>query len=72
MISVIGPGGVGGLLAGLLARAGIETTVVARETTARRIAAEGLTIDSAPFGRFHVDVPAATTVPAAAKRRPIL
>lgn len=64
MISVVGPGGVGGLLAGLLARAGIETTVVARETTARRIAAEGLTIDSAPFGRFHVDVPTATTVPA--------
>ena len=34
-IAVLGPGGVGGLLAGALDRAGSEVTVVAREPTAR-------------------------------------
>lgn len=63
MISVVGPGGVGGLLAGLLARAGTPTTVVAREDTARRITAEGLTVDSAAHGRFHVTVPTGTEIP---------
>ena len=63
MISVVGPGGVGGLLAGLLRRAGIETVVVARDATARRIATDGLTIESAGYGTFHVDVPTATDVP---------
>lgn len=63
MISVVGPGGVGGLLAGLLLRAGIRTTVVARPETAARIAADGLTIESAAHGRFHVEAPAATAVP---------
>lgn len=53
----------GGLLAGLLLRAGIRTTVVARPGTAARIASEGLTIDSVAYGRFHVVVPAATTPP---------
>lgn len=63
MISVVGPGGVGGLLAALLGRAGIETTVVARKETARRIADQGLTVDSAQFGRFHAEVATATEVP---------
>lgn len=63
MISVVGPGGVGGLLAALLVRAGIETTVVARTETAHRVRSEGLTVDSAQFGRFHADPPVSTEVP---------
>ena len=53
MIAVLGAGGVGGLLAGLLDRAGIAATVVAREPTAALIAGEGLAISSVRFGEFH-------------------
>lgn len=63
MISVIGPGGVGGLLAALLHRAGVETTVVARPATAERIAAHGLTVESRQFGTFHSDVAVRTAIP---------
>jgi 2-dehydropantoate 2-reductase len=51
-IAVLGPGGVGGLLAALLDRAGHEVTVVARDSTAARIAASGIEVDSVTFGRF--------------------
>jgi 2-dehydropantoate 2-reductase len=51
-IAVLGPGGVGGLLAALLERAGHEVTVVARDSTAERIAASGIEVDSVTFGRF--------------------
>ena len=51
-IAVLGPGGVGGLLAGALDSAGHETIVVAREETAAKIAADGIDIDSVKFGRF--------------------
>ena len=51
-IAVLGPGGVGGLLAGALDSAGHETIVVAREETAAKIAAEGIDIDSVKFGRL--------------------
>jgi 2-dehydropantoate 2-reductase len=37
-IAILGPGGVGGLLAAALTRAGASVTVVAREATAERIA----------------------------------
>ncbi|MUL43360.1 2-dehydropantoate 2-reductase [Streptomonospora sp. PA3] len=65
-ITVLAPGGVGGLLAGALARDGHPVTVVATESTADRIAAHGLRIDSAVLGDFRVDVPAvsAATEPA--------
>ena len=43
-IAVLGPGGVGGLLAGALDRAGIEVVVVARESTAAVIARDGLRV----------------------------
>ncbi|WP_245928560.1 ketopantoate reductase family protein [Murinocardiopsis flavida] len=56
--TVLGPGGVGGLLAGLLARAGHDVTVVATEPTAERIAADGLRVDSAAFGDFTIEVAA--------------
>jgi 2-dehydropantoate 2-reductase len=51
-IAVLGPGGVGGLLSALLDRAGHEVTVVARDSTAARIAASGIEVDSVTFGRF--------------------
>ena len=38
---MLGPGGVGGLLAGALERAGKEVVVVARESTAAVIAERG-------------------------------
>jgi 2-dehydropantoate 2-reductase len=51
-IAVLGPGGVGGLLAGVLERAGSEIVLVARESTADTIAANGLQVRSVIFGDF--------------------
>jgi 2-dehydropantoate 2-reductase len=51
-IAVLGPGGVGGLLAGVLDRAGHDVTVVARDSTAATIAERGIEIDSVTFGTF--------------------
>ncbi len=51
-IAVLGPGGVGGLLAGVLDRSGHEVIVVAREQTAEKIAAQGIEIESVTFGEF--------------------
>ncbi|RCV56530.1 ketopantoate reductase family protein [Marinitenerispora sediminis] len=57
--TVLGPGGVGGLLAGLLVRAGERVTVVASEATAEHITANGLRVESAVFGDFTAAPPAA-------------
>jgi 2-dehydropantoate 2-reductase len=51
-IAVLGPGGVGGLIAGLLERAGTPVVVVAREGTAETISEHGLRVDSVTFGEF--------------------
>jgi 2-dehydropantoate 2-reductase len=51
-IAVLGPGGVGGLLAGVLDRAGSDVTVVAREPTAALIGARGISVSSVIFGNF--------------------
>jgi 2-dehydropantoate 2-reductase len=51
-IAILGPGGVGGLIAGLLERAGTPVVVVAREPTAAAISERGLRIDSVSFGEF--------------------
>jgi 2-dehydropantoate 2-reductase len=51
-IAILGPGGVGGLLAAVLARAGVDVTVVARESTAERIADEGIHVESELLGDF--------------------
>jgi 2-dehydropantoate 2-reductase len=51
-IAVLGPGGVGGLVAGALARAGTPTVVVARESTAELIAERGLRVSSVRLGDF--------------------
>ena len=53
-IAVLGPGGVGGLLAGALAaRAASEVTVVARESTAATIAAAGPAREQRHARRLH-------------------
>jgi 2-dehydropantoate 2-reductase len=51
-VAVLGPGGVGGLLAGALQRAGTDVTVVARGSTAAVISQHGLRVDSVTLGRF--------------------
>jgi 2-dehydropantoate 2-reductase len=51
-IAILGPGGVGGLLAGALARAGEEVVVVARRSTAEVIAKRGLSVSSVSLGEF--------------------
>jgi len=51
-IAVLGPGGVGGLIAGLLERAGTPVVVVAREQTVERISERGLSVDSVSFGEL--------------------
>jgi 2-dehydropantoate 2-reductase len=57
-VAVLGPGGVGGFVAGALARGGFDVTVVAREATADVIAREGLQVQSVRFGTFTVRPPA--------------
>jgi 2-dehydropantoate 2-reductase len=51
-IAILGPGGVGGLLAGVLDRAGNEVIVVAREDTAELIAERGVDVRSVIFDDF--------------------
>ncbi len=51
-IAVLGPGGVGGLVAGALDRAGTPAVVVARESTAELISARGLRVRSVRLGDF--------------------
>ena len=50
--AVLGPGGVGGLLAGALWRAGSDVTVIARPHTAQLINEQGLTLRSVRLGEF--------------------
>jgi 2-dehydropantoate 2-reductase len=61
-VAVLGPGGVGGLVAAALARAGTPTTVVAREETAARLRRDGLRVRSARLGDFQVDVEAVSAL----------
>jgi 2-dehydropantoate 2-reductase len=51
-IAVLGPGGVGGLLAAALARAREDVTVLAREPTAATIAEHGIGVNSVTLGDF--------------------
>jgi 2-dehydropantoate 2-reductase len=51
-IAVLGPGGVGGLVAGALDRAGTPVTLVARESTAELVAEHGLRVSSVRLGDF--------------------
>ena len=51
-LAVLGPGGVGGLLAAALHRSGEQVTVVARESTAATISEQGLRVSSVTLGEF--------------------
>lgn len=51
-VAILGPGGVGGFLAALLARAGEHVTVIARPETARQIERRGISVSSVRFGEF--------------------
>lgn len=59
-IAVLGPGGVGGLLAAALERAGAEVSVVGRESTVETIDRRGLRVRSVTLGEFTAR-PAAQT-----------
>jgi 2-dehydropantoate 2-reductase len=63
-IAIVGAGGVGGLLGGLLARAGEEVLVVARGEHLDAIRSGGLRVES-PLGNFVQPVQAAWADPAA-------
>jgi 2-dehydropantoate 2-reductase len=64
-VAVLGTGGIGGLLAALLARGGNSVEVLASEGTARVIADRGIRVESQRFGDFHVSVRAATLLDSA-------
>ncbi len=49
---MLGPGGVGGLVAGALARAGTPVVVVARDSTMAAISARGVRVNSVLLGDF--------------------
>jgi 2-dehydropantoate 2-reductase len=51
-LAVLGPGGVGGLVAGVLDRDGVPVQIVARDSTAQLISARGLQMRSVMFGDF--------------------
>ncbi len=53
-VAVLGPGGVGGLVAGALARAEVPVTIVARESTAAAIEDRGLRVSSVRLGELVV------------------
>ncbi|MFF4346427.1 ketopantoate reductase family protein [Streptomyces sp. NPDC001530] len=59
-VAVLGPGGVGGLLAALLARAGHRVICLAGDETARALAANGIRVRSGHFGDFTARVEADT------------
>lgn len=58
-VAILGPGGVGGFLAGALDRAGVGLTVVARPATAAYIAEHGLRVRSTFLGETFVAGPRA-------------
>ncbi|MDI2125645.1 ketopantoate reductase family protein [Yinghuangia seranimata] len=59
-IAVVGPGGVGGLLAALLSRAGHRVICVAGDVTAAALREHGIQVHSRQFGDFAVQVEADT------------
>jgi 2-dehydropantoate 2-reductase len=57
-VAVLGPGGVGGLLAGVLVRSGTDVVLVARKSTADAISEHGLRVSSVMFGELVAHPPA--------------
>ena len=62
-VAVLGPGGVGGLLAALLARQGERVVCVARPSTCERLNADGISVRSKRFGEVKASVEAAPELP---------
>src|SRR3954470_16704127 len=58
-VAVLGPGGVGGLLAALLARTGATVTCLAGASTVAVLNRDGIRVESGLFGDFTVPVRAA-------------
>jgi 2-dehydropantoate 2-reductase len=58
-VAVLGPGGVGGLLAALLARTGATVTCLAGPSTVDVLNRDGIRVESALFGDFTAQVRAA-------------
>ncbi|USQ88055.1 2-dehydropantoate 2-reductase [Streptomyces phaeoluteigriseus] len=59
-LAILGPGGIGGLLAGLLCRAGHHVICLSGEDTAGHLRTHGLRVRSARFGDFTASVAADT------------
>ncbi|MFJ1732830.1 ketopantoate reductase family protein [Streptomyces sp. NPDC088254] len=59
-VAVLGPGGVGGLIGALLARAGHRVVCLAGEQTVAVLRQDGLRVDSDQFGEFTAAVEADT------------
>ncbi len=59
-VAVLGPGGVGGLLAALLSRAGHRVICLSGEQTAEALRTDGIQVRSALFGDFSARVEADT------------
>ncbi|WP_018545345.1 ketopantoate reductase family protein [Streptomyces sp. LaPpAH-108] len=59
-VAVLGPGGVGGLLAALLSRSGHRVICLARESTAESLRTDGIQVRSRQFGEFTASVEADT------------
>jgi 2-dehydropantoate 2-reductase len=59
-VAVLGPGGVGGLLAALLSRSGHRVICLSGEPTAKTLRSGGIQVRSARFGDFTVRVEADT------------
>ncbi|HEX4788750.1 MAG TPA: 2-dehydropantoate 2-reductase [Actinospica sp.] len=59
-VAVLGPGGVGGLLAAVLARAGHEVVCIAGDATAELLRTKGISVRSEEFGEFTAPVAADT------------
>jgi 2-dehydropantoate 2-reductase len=60
-VAILGPGGVGGFVAGALERAGVPATVVAREATAEIIARGGIRVESVRLAASWTARPRAVT-----------
>ncbi|MGW1952147.1 ketopantoate reductase family protein [Streptomyces sp. NPDC001920] len=59
-VAVLGPGGIGGLLAALLSRSGHRVICLAGDETAATLRKSGIHVRSGPFGDFTVQVEADT------------
>src|SRR5260370_31074489 len=70
-VAVIGSGGVGGLVGGLLARAGIDVGFLARGRTLQAIQQQGLHVAS-PLGDFSIRPAVASSDPAALGRSDVV